>query len=45
MARDPFGCILRVPVPVRCAWPMMGPLADVRFSHSSPDQVNQLFFS
>ena len=45
IARVPFACSCRVPVPVTCAWPIIGPLADVRFSQSSPDQVNQLFFS
>src|ERR1700730_752297 len=33
IARVPLGCILRVPVPVKCACVMIGPLADVRFFH------------
>ena len=45
IARVPLAAIFRVPVPVKCVWPMIGPFADVRFSQSSPDQVNQLFFS
>ena len=45
IARLPFACIFRVPVPVKCTCVMIGALAELRFSHSSPVHENQLFFS